>query len=319
MAVQQEQAGREVQRREARQGRVRAEVPFARAARELGLGSREFELAVQLGEVRTAGPGPGDGLRVSRAEIERHRSATGFPEALRSRLWTVGTAEGAELLAIGAARFTRLARAGCFTPVKFYVNRYRVVVWHYLASELVDFAEASPDLLSGRIPAPLRQALEEQPDRRPRGWRARRVAQLTAAAAGPWQRAAAVAAVLETADVASAAADARERACLEALRPVLARARPGARAAGEVTARLVLAADPDERDHYRHRLAAALAEARAGGPPPAPPQAGDATDRGADGHAQRAAPAPPDGPGAEEPAGAPARRRGLWSWLRGRA
>ncbi len=92
MVVRQDQARRQAQGQSA----TGAGVPLARAARELELKPREFELAVQLGEVRTVVSAPGGRRRVTREEIERHRAAEGFPQALRGRLWAVGTAEGAE-------------------------------------------------------------------------------------------------------------------------------------------------------------------------------------------------------------------------------
>ncbi|MFI1970884.1 DUF6397 family protein [Streptomyces cinnamoneus] len=262
-------------------GAMEESVPLARAARELGLKPREFELAVQLGEVRTVASGPGGRRRVAREEIERHRATEAFPEALRTRLWVVGTTEGAELLGISPGRFTRLAKAGCFAPVRFYVNRYRVVVWHYLTADLVEFADRSPDLLSGRTPAPLRAVLEKHPDRRARGWRARRLDQLTAQAEDPWQRAAVPAAVLGSDDLADAVPDPGERAYLSALRPALVPARPVTGPARDVVDELVLAQDEDEIEWHRHCLTAALAEARAlgqaspaGGVPPGTVAAG---------------------------------------------
>ncbi|WP_435852336.1 DUF6397 family protein [Streptomyces sparsogenes] len=120
-------------------------VAFARAARELGLKLSELELAVQLGEVRAVAVGAvgtvgAMGRRVARAELLRVAAAEGFPGALRARLRVVGTAEGAELMGISPGRFTRLARGGFLTPVRFYVNRYRAVVWLYPAAELAAFA-----------------------------------------------------------------------------------------------------------------------------------------------------------------------------------
>ncbi|MFI2076273.1 DUF6397 family protein [Streptomyces triculaminicus] len=243
-------------------------VPQARAARELELKPRELELAVQLGEVRTVAAEPGGRRRVPRQEIERHRSAEGFPKALRTRLWVVGTTEGAELLGIGPARFARLARGGCFAPVRFYVNRYRVVVWSYLASDLADFADGNPELLTGRTPALLKAALDKHPDRRARGWRARRLDQLRAQAGDPWERAAVPAAVLDPGELVRAVPDPDERAYLCALRPALVPSRPDAAAARDVVDDLLLAEDPDEIEWYRHCLAAALAQARAARPAP---------------------------------------------------
>lgn len=315
------QARQEARRREPERARGRTGahgpagpgVPLARAARELGLKPREFELAVQLGEVRTVAAGPDGRRRVPPEEIDRHGSSEGFPEALRSRLWAVGTAEGAELMGVGAARFTRLARAGCFTPVRFYVNRYRAVVWHYLAADLAEFADREPGLLTGRIPALLRTALDEHSDRRARGWRARRVDQLTAQASDAWQRAAATAAVLDAPELARAVPDPGERAYLNALRPALTRIRSEVPAAREVIESLVLAEDPDEIDWYRHCLTTALTQARATRPAPGTEGNGETAQ------APAAEPEPRQG-GAEPPAAARSVRPGrIWSWLRGRA
>ncbi|MEU3353849.1 DUF6397 family protein [Streptomyces sp. NPDC037389] len=296
-------------------------VPFARAARELGLKPREFELAVHLGEVRTVSAGPDGRRRVPPEEIDRHGSSEGFPEALRSRLWAVGTAEGAELMGVSPARFTRLARAGCFTPVRFYVNRYRAVVWHYLAADLAEFADREPGLLTGRTPALLRTALDEHPDRRARGWRARRVDQLTAQTTDAWQRAAATAAVLDTPELAQAVPDPGERAYLSALRPELTRIRSEVPAAREVIESLVLAEDPDETDWYRHCLTTALPQARATRPAPGTDgnrQTGRDHAAGPEPGRDPAGGAAPRQERAHRPAPRSVRPGRLWSWLRGR-
>ncbi|MFI1179355.1 DUF6397 family protein [Streptomyces sp. NPDC020799] len=297
-------------------------VPFGRAARELELKPREFELAVQLGHVRTVATGPGGRRRVPRDEIARHTGVAGFPNALRTRVWVVGTAEGAELMGISPARFGRLARAGCFAPVRFYVNRYRAVVWHYLAADLVEFADASPDLLTGRTPPALRTALAEGKDRRARTWRARRIDQLLALAEDPWERAAVIASVLGPEQLADAVPDPYERAYVSAMRPELAHGRSNAAAGREVIDRVTLAAEPDEIERYRRRLTVALAEARAIRQAPAPdgPQ-GAPTGRAAEARAATAE-APTTGTGGSPGAGraAPWGFRALWKWLRrGRA
>ncbi|WP_190127975.1 DUF6397 family protein [Streptomyces mashuensis] len=303
-------------------------VPYARAARELELKPRELLLAVQLGEVRTVADGPGGRRRVPREEVGRHRAQEGFPDALRTRLRTVGTAEGAELLGISRDRFARLARGGCFAPVNFYVNRYRAVVWRYLASELVEFAEQNPEMLRGPAPALLRAALEKHPDRRARGWRARRLAQLTAQAVDPWECAAVPAAVLGPEDLAQAVPDPVERARLRALRPLLVDPRPAGTAVGEVVEELVTATDRDEAEWYRYCLALALDRVREelpltapwpgpGVPGPGVPDAGVPAWAGAGarvpGVRVRAAAGPGAGAGAEG-----ARWRRWWPWA-GRA
>ncbi|MCA6092906.1 DUF6397 family protein [Streptomyces sp. SCA3-4] len=299
-------------------------LPFRRAARELGLTPREFELAVQLGEVRTCAWGS-TGRRVAPEEIERHRSSEGFPEALRTRLWVVGTSDGAELLGISPARFTRLARGGCFAPVRFYVNRYRVVVWQYLATDLVEFADRNPEMLTGRTPALLREALEKHPDRRARSWRARRLDQLTARAEDPWERAAVPAAVLDPGDLTRAVPDPDERARLIALRPVLTQARPETAASREAVDELVMAEDHDEIEWHLHCLRAALAEARAHRPAPGrehrPPAGPDPETSTAP--AVSLLPEPQGEPAGQPPGaacrdGQAPRPRGWRAWLRAR-
>ncbi|WMX43690.1 DUF6397 family protein [Streptomyces roseicoloratus] len=249
-------------------------VPQARAARELELRRDEFRLAVDLGIVRTVPwPPPGtvevDGgparrRRVPRAEIERLRAAPDFPEGLRERVRAVGTAEGAELLAVTRDRFARLARTGHFSPVRFYVNRYRAVVWLYPAAELAEFALNHPRLLTGRLPLDVRtRADDSRQDWRPRNWRARRLGALLRATGNPWVRTAAIASLLDPAHVAEVVDDPYERVYLDRLRPAPPVWRPNGPAAREIADRLILADDPDEILWHRMSLALALDEARA--------------------------------------------------------
>ncbi|CAM5674603.1 putative protein OS=Streptomyces tendae OX=1932 GN=GUR47_29245 PE=4 SV=1 [Streptomyces tendae] len=56
-----------------------ASVTRQRAARELGLRRSEFDLAVELGRIRTVPDDGGGGRRVARDEIDRIRAADGFP------------------------------------------------------------------------------------------------------------------------------------------------------------------------------------------------------------------------------------------------
>ncbi|WP_208875872.1 DUF6397 family protein [Streptomyces armeniacus] len=233
-----------------------------RAARELGLRPREFELGMQLGEVPTV-PGPeGWGRRVPRAALDALKKAEDFPGGLRERLRVVTTVEGAALLEITTGRFGRLARAGCFTPVRFHMNRYRAVVWLYLASELRRFGERRPELLTGQLPPALRTAVDGGADRRPRDWRARRVTQLAGQATSPWERAAARAAVLDEDVLAEAVPDPVERARLAALRPELVSVRSESAAMCEAVKELSTAFDDDEVLRHRLLLAADLEEAR---------------------------------------------------------
>ncbi|MBC2876290.1 MULTISPECIES: DUF6397 family protein [Streptomyces] len=248
-------------------------VPFGRAARELGLKVGELDLAVQLGEVRTVASGPEGPRRVLGEDIERHRSAEGFPDALRARLRTVGTAEGAELAGIAPARFTRLARGGLLVPVRFWINRYGAVVWRYLASDVAEFAERRPALLTGRLPADLRAATDDGGDRRGMRWRGLRVEQLEAQAGDPWRRAAAPAAVLSPDLLVPAVPDPVARAWLGAHRPALTSARPSAPAGRAAVEGLVFADGPDEVAHYQARVAALTAVAQRWGAPPGPESA----------------------------------------------
>ncbi|MFF4607148.1 DUF6397 family protein [Streptomyces sp. NPDC001339] len=242
-----------------------------RAARELELRSGEFELAVQLGEVRTipaeSGDRPGGTAtpvrrRVPAEEIARLQAEPGFPEALRERIRTVGTNEAAALMGIGPGRALRLTRAGCFGPVRFYVNRYGAVVWLYLASEVAEFADREPGLLRGGTPTAMRVMLDEGQDWRARQWRSRRVAQLMGQTEDPWESAAAIAAVLPPEELASVADNPLERTLLRRLRPTLARVLTATAAARETVERVLTADEFDEVLWYRVNLARALERAR---------------------------------------------------------
>ncbi|MYZ38859.1 MULTISPECIES: DUF6397 family protein [unclassified Streptomyces] len=251
-----------------RKPRTARTVGVVRAARELELRRGEFELAAQLGHIRTiAGPAAGR-RQVTRQEIDRLRAAEGFPEALRERARTVGTAEGAELMTVSPGRFTRLARAGFIAPVRFYLNRYRAVVWLYLADEVRTFADREPALLTGRLPGPLRLGPDAEEDRRPRNWRGRRVGHLLHESEDPWERAAVVACVLDPALLAERVPDPYERAQLNRLRPELAPGQPESDAARATVRRLVVADHPDEIRWHRMSLDTLLAEARRTRPVP---------------------------------------------------
>ncbi|WP_314177628.1 DUF6397 family protein [Streptomyces winkii] len=257
------------------------------AARELGLSPGAMALAVELGEVRTvrgartasadpavpvgpawsgAGAAAAEGpprRRVPRAELERLRAAEDFPDGLRERLRVVDAGGGAQLLGITASRFARLARGGCFSPVRFYVNRYLTVVWLYPARELSAFAESRPELLSGRLPRGLRMLLAEGVDLRAGHWRGRRVGRLCRQADGPWEAAAARAAVLDDDVLAEAVPDAAERARLRALKPELVPLRGRSAVVREVAEELCTATAEDEVFWQRLMLAADLESARA--------------------------------------------------------
>ncbi|MFJ9173161.1 DUF6397 family protein [Streptomyces sp. NPDC102360] len=282
--------------------------PQSSAARELGLKRGEFDLAVRLGRIRTV-PAPGGGRRrVPREEIDRIREAEGFPNTLLEQVRVVGTTEGAELMDIPSTRFTRLARAGMLTPAKFYVNRYRTVVWLYLAQELREFAgaEVNGPLLTGRAPDRVRARLQAGADLRPKNWRARHAGYLLGQADGPWERAAAVATLLDPAQLAELVVSPYERAHLQRLRPdefwYGAPESPNA----AIVQRILTADDPDEISWLRGNLLLNLEEARARRPAPRPT-----------GHMEPAAASLEPLP---EPTAEPleARPRSLWSRLTGR-
>ncbi|MCX4553397.1 DUF6397 family protein [Streptomyces sp. NBC_01500] len=252
-----------------------ASLTFGHAAQQLGLRRGEFDLAVQLGHIRST-PGVGGGRRrVTRDEIGRLQLLKGFPDALRERVRTVGTADAAGLIGVGPARFTRLARAGCFTPVRFWLNRYRAVVWMYLAEEVREFAAREPELLTGRTPEVLRERLAAGEDWRARNWRGRRLGLLLRLAEDPWARAAVAAGALDPVQLAEVVDDPCERAYLSRLRPPEpVRELPDSPVAREVVERLLSADDPDEILWHRGSLILALDEARADRPAPRPEGSG---------------------------------------------
>ncbi|MEU4181397.1 DUF6397 family protein [Streptomyces sp. NPDC026589] len=284
-----EDAGTEV---EGEGGRTASAAPGAtvaagRAAQELGIRRAEFELAVHLGLIAVVGAPGGGRPRVHEGEIARLREQPGFPDGLAERVRTVGTAEGAALLGIAPARFTRLARAGCVSPVTFYLNRYRAVVWLYLADELAAFAAREPDLLAGRTPLGMRSLLESGADWRPRNWRSQRIDRLLNRTRDPWVRTAVQASALDPVQLAEVMDDPYERAYLVRVRPEPVFGRPGSMAAREAMGELMLADDPDEILWRRVNLTLELDGAREDRPAPRP---------GDDG-ATRAAPAVRTGTG----------------------
>ncbi|WP_326818813.1 DUF6397 family protein [Streptomyces sp. NBC_01762] len=245
-------------------------VAAGRAAGELGLKRGEFELAVHLGIVRTTAERAGGRPRVGREEIRRLRSEDGFPDAVRERVRTVGTAEGARLLGISPVRFTRLARAGCITPVTFYLNRYRAVVWLYLAQEVLGFAARAPQLLAGNSPVWMRARLDAGTDWRARNWRAQRIERLLSRTEDPWRRAAVLAGALDAVQLAEVVDDPYERAYLAKVRPEPVFGPPGSVVARETMAQLTQADDPDEILWRRINLIMELDGARASRQAPRP-------------------------------------------------
>ena len=287
---------------------VRPALTPSHAARELGLKRGEFDLAVRLGCIRTLPDEGGGGRRVAGAEIDRVRSETGFPDALRERVKAVGTAEGAALMGVSAARFTRFARLGLIAPVKWYLNRYRAVVWLYLAEELRQFAasEDNARLLRGRTPEGLRAQLDAGVDLRARNWRGRHVGFLLRQTEDPWARAAAVASLLDPVQVAEIIEDPYERAYLNRFQPDrTAHGAPDSPAA-HVAARIMTAQDPDEISWLRSDLANVIEEAREDRPAPRPTPRGAETPR-----ARRKPQLIEEQRSVEEPE----RSRGLFGWL----
>ncbi|MFF3842769.1 DUF6397 family protein [Streptomyces sp. NPDC001930] len=256
-----------------------------RAAQELELGRDEFRLAVQLGLVRTVPAGEGGRRRVARCELDRLRAAPDFPAGLRDRVRAVGTAEAAALLEITPERFTRLARTGHVSPVRFSLNRYRAVVWTYLAEEVAEFGLVCPALLTGRLPIELRERLAAHEDLRPRNWRARRLGALLRATDDPWAQAAAMASMLDPVQVAEVVDDPYERAHLDRLRPPAPPGMPVQAAARDIAERLTRADDPDEILWHRMSLALALDEARTEQPAPYPGGSGGSGRSGRSGEA----------------------------------
>ncbi|MEU2910050.1 DUF6397 family protein [Streptomyces massasporeus] len=301
----------------------------SRAARELGLKQGEFDLAVDLGLIRTVPDEGGGGPRVALAEIDHLRSGDGFPDALRGRVATVGTTAGAELMDVVPTRFTSLARYGLLIPVKFYLNRYRTVVWLYLAEELRQFAAERSHarlLAARRTPTEIQEGLKAGMDRRPRNWRGRHVGFLTRQAGDdPWARAGAVACLLDPADVADVVRDPHERTRLARCHPRLpAHGTPGSPTA-ELAETLMTASEPDEVAWFRADLAHTMEAARRHHPVTATLSPA----RPVDPLSLMPLPAPPTGQAPLAPPPAPAAERrpehtdptpphGLLSWLRRR-
>ncbi|WP_326751441.1 DUF6397 family protein [Streptomyces hirsutus] len=250
-------------------------VTTGRAARELGLKPSEFDLAVDLGRIRTTPDERGAGRRVDRAELERLRARPGRPEALRESVRTVGATEGALLMGVTKDRFTRLARLGLLAPTRFHLNRHRAVVWLYLAEELRQFTadERNTSLLRDSTSDHLRGQLDTGLDLRARNWRTRRLAILLRRATDPWSRAGALASLLDPTHICEVVKDPYERSHLSRFRPE----RPSHGAPGSpgaiLTETLVTAQDSDEIAWLQAELVGLLAEAREHRPAPRPASA----------------------------------------------
>ncbi|OIJ93912.1 hypothetical protein BIV25_23875 [Streptomyces sp. MUSC 14] len=205
-------------------------------------------------------------------ELDRLRERRDFPDSLRKRVQVVGTTEGAALMEIPAGRFTRLARLGLLVPVRWYVNRYRAVVWLYLADDLRHFTlcPENAHLLKGRTPETLRGQLEAGVDLRARNWRGRHLGFLLRQTEEPWVRAGAVAAFLAPVEIADVVKDPYERSYVNRFRPTPpGQGLPGS-AAAQLAERITTAQDADEIDWLRGELAHVLEEARSVTPAPRP-------------------------------------------------
>lgn len=276
----------------------------SRAARELGLKRSEFDLAVHLGQIRTVPDEGGGGRRVTPSEIDRLRATDGFPESLRERVRLVGTTEGAKVMDIPVGRFTRLARLGLISPVRFYLNRYRAVVWLYLAEELEEFTTVGENksLLTGRMPEGLRDMLDEGVDLRARNWRGRHRGFLLRLAEDPWESAGVLAAFLDAAQVAELVPDPYDRSHLGRFRPGPPAQGVLGSPAAHLIEKIMTADDPAEIEWLRSELLRALDDARRFRPAPR--------------RAARQTPPdlPPGDPTPQEPS-----RGGLLGWLRRRS
>ncbi|MFJ1552000.1 DUF6397 family protein [Streptomyces sp. NPDC088246] len=240
------------------------------AAQELQLKRGEFASALHVGLVRVLVQQGGARPRVRREEVDRLRSQDGFPEALWERVHTVGTAEGAQLLRISPDHFTKLARAGCLTPITFYLNRYRTVVWLYLAQELAEFAARESQLLVGKSPAWVCSRLTGGADFRARNWRSRRIERLMSLTDALWARAAVLAGTLDPVQLAEVVDDPYERAYLARIRPEPVFGPTGSPSAREAMGRLMQAGEPDEMLWRRVGLITELDNAREARPAPRP-------------------------------------------------
>ncbi|SDO23193.1 DUF6397 family protein [Actinacidiphila guanduensis] len=243
-------------------------VSLGQARETLGLGLEEFDLALQLGEVPAVGCGPHT-WKVPAGEVERLCAEPGHPQPLLERIRLIGSAEAAKILGVGRERFVRLAKAGFVRPARWYVNRYRALVWLYPAHEVPQLAEEHPALLHRPLPAGLREAVAAGEDQRARGWRSRRVAQLVRDAYDAWEEAAVWAALLGPEALDTAVPDVSERAHLRRLRGTLPPGRTGL-ATPEQIRKLTTADHPDEITLALFALADALRRARAERPAPAP-------------------------------------------------
>ncbi|MFF3247235.1 DUF6397 family protein [Streptomyces sp. NPDC002870] len=122
--------------------------------------------------------------------------------------------------------------------------------------------------------------LDAGEDRRARNWRGRRLGLLLRRTEDPWERAAAIASVLDPVAVGEVVPDPYERSRLRVLRPELVPGRPESQAGRELVERLLLADHPDEILWHRVSLAQALREARELRPAPRPATKTDPEFRG---------------------------------------
>ncbi|MFJ7903314.1 DUF6397 family protein [Streptomyces sp. NPDC096198] len=238
------------------------------AAREPHFGRGGLDPTGRLGRARTV-PDEGGGSR-PRSASGCVWAEGGFPDALREGDEAVGTGDGAALMGVTPGKFTRFARLGLVSPVAWYVNRYRVVVWLYLTEEVRQFATAEENalLLTGRTPEALRGLLEAGVDLRPRNWRGRHIGLALRQEEDPWVKAAVLASPLDPARITEVVRDPHERVHLEHLKPVTRWLPTPGSPTASIAARIIMAQDPDEIDWLRAELAQTLIEARRHCPAP---------------------------------------------------
>ena len=220
-------------------------------------------------------------------------AARSGPDGPPARRWSdglpvegrlVGTVTGSELLGVSRGRFLLLARAGCLCPARWYVNRYRALVWLYPAEEVVAFAGARPEWLTGRLPEAVRAGLDRGLDLRPGTWRARRTDLLVARAADARQEVAVWFSLLGAERSADLLPDPGERLRMAGERVSLLTGAPAAAAGEEGCPVPLVAQDVAETAHARARLSEALERARpapsaSADPPRAPGPAAPTTRR----------------------------------------
>ena len=189
---------------------------------ELGLKQREFDLAEQLGEVRTITTPAG--RRVARAEVDAADGRQGIPGgAARPGAGGRHGGGGPDARHHPGSGSSVWRAAGFFAPVRFYVNRYRPWCGSIWRPNCEEFATREPDLLTA-VATGVERLAGRRGGRAGQGWRARRIEQLLSRTRDPWARAGVLAAVLGPDELAVAVGDPYDRDHVRQLAP----RRPGA-------------------------------------------------------------------------------------------